>query len=127
MKESILILQNQIMEYRKPVYNGLAEEYEVTVLHSGPPSVKEGDRYREIITPQKLLWRFHLQPSSPLGKMIGNFDAVIAMFDLAWPAYLAPLFWHKRPKCILWGHRYCSNKNAATRFIATGGNCNREL
>lgn len=113
MKKSILILQNEIMEYRKAVYNGLAEEYEVTVLHSGLPSVKEVDRYREVITPRKQVWRFNLQPKSPLSKMIGNFDAVIAMFDLAWPAYLIPLFWWKRPKYILWGHRYSSNRVAS--------------
>ena len=112
--KSVLILQNEIMEYRKPVYNGLAEDYEVTVLHSGHPSVKEGDRYREVMTPRKQVWRFDIQPSSPLGKMIGNFDAVIAMFDIAWPAYLAPLFWRKRPKYILWGHRYSSNRIACT-------------
>ena len=110
--KSVLILQNEIMEYRKPVYNGLAEDYEVVVLHSGRPSVKKGDRYREFVTPQVPLWRFHIQPRSPLGKMIENFDAVIAMFDIAWPAYLAPLFWRKRPKYILWGHRYSSNRTA---------------
>lgn len=110
--KSVLILQNEIMEYRKPVYNGLAAFYDVTVLHSGRPSVKEGDRYREVIVPGRRLWRFHLQPGSPLNGMIGEFDAVIAMFDLAWPAYLAPLFWRKRPKYILWGHWYSTNQFA---------------
>ena len=104
--KKILILQNEIMEYRKPVYNGLAESYDVTVLHSGPPSVKEEDRYREVIVPYRRLWRFRLQPRSPLNGMICEFDAVIAGYNLAWPGYLAPLFWRKRPKYILWGHRY---------------------
>ena len=110
--KSVLILQNEIMEYRKPVYNGLAEDYEVVVLHSGRPSVKESDCYREIIIPQLPVWRFHLQPRSPLGRIIGNFDAVIAMFDIAWPAYIVPLFRRKRPKYILWGHRYSKNRFA---------------
>ena len=104
--KSILILQNEIMDYRRPVYNGLAEHYDVVVLHSGRPSVKEGDRYREVITPRQRLWRFNLQHGSPLRTMIGDFDAVVAMFDLGWPTYLAPLFWRKRPKYILWGHGY---------------------
>ena len=110
--KSILILQNEIMEYRKPVYNGLADDYHVVVLHSGQPSVKVEDRYREWVTPQVSLWRFHLQLKSPLGKLIENFDAIIAMFDITWPNYLAPLFWRKRPKYILWGHRYSSNRFA---------------
>jgi len=110
--KSILILQNEIMEYRKPVYNRLAEDYEVTVLHSGYPSVTEADLYREIVSPQVSLWRFHWQPNLPLGKMIEDFDVIIAMFDIAWPAYLVPLFRSNRPKYILWGHRYSSNKFA---------------
>lgn len=100
------------MVYRKPILNMLAEYYLVVVLHSGQPTVGETDRYREIITPQKLLWRFHLQPRSPLGKIVHDFDVVIAMFDLGWPAYIAPLLWRKRPKYVLWGHRYSANSLA---------------
>lgn len=110
--KSILILQNEIMEYRKPVYNGLAESYHLVVLHSGRPSVNEDDRYHECLTSKVSLWRIHRQPYSPLRKMIADFDAVIAMFDLGWPAYLAPLFWREHPKYILWGHRYSSNRIA---------------
>jgi len=111
--KSILILQNEVMEYRKPVYNGLAEDYEIVVLHSGNPSVNESDRYSEIIIPQIPVWRFRLQPSLLIGRLIKRFDAVIAMFDIAWPSYLLPLFWRRnRPKYILWGHRYSNNRLA---------------
>ena len=106
---SILILQNEIKSYRKPVYNGLAEEYDVVVLHSGSPSVSPIDRYREVITPQKQFWRLTFQPYSPLGKIINEFDVVIAMFDISWPGYLLPLFWRKRVKYVLWGHWYSTN------------------
>jgi glycosyltransferase involved in cell wall biosynthesis len=110
--KSILVLQNEIMEYRKPVYNGLAEHYEVVVLHSGQPSVTGSDFYREVITPEVQVGPFHLQPRSPLSKIIGNFDVVIAMFDIGWLPYLAPLYWKNRPKYILWGHRYSKNRLA---------------
>lgn len=110
--KSVLILQNEVMAYRKPVYNRLADDYELVVLHSGRPSVEVGDRYREVIIPRRQVWRFQFQPSIQLGRMIGRFDAVIAMFDIAWPAYLAPLFWRNRPKFILWGHRYGTNRIA---------------
>ena len=109
---SILILQNEIKAYRKPLYNMLAEFYDVVVLHSGSQSVTEHDLYREIITPKKRFWRFYLQLHSPLRKMIKDFEVIIAMFDLSWPAYLAPLFWRKRPKYILWGHWYSTNRIA---------------
>lgn len=94
------------MEYRRPVFNGLANFYSVSVLHSGKPSTRRGDLYREIVTPQRRSGPFYLQPGSPLGLMIRDFDAVIAMFDLRWPSYLVPLFWRGRPTYILWGHWY---------------------
>lgn len=107
--KSVLILQSEIMEYRKPIYNGLADSYNVVVLHSGKPSVKQGDRYREIITSNVEIWRFHFMPNLSLSKMANKFDAIIAMFDLGWPGFLAPLLWKNRPKYILWGHRYSAN------------------
>ncbi len=102
--KTILICQNEIMAYRKPVYNGLAEEYEVTVLHSGQPSVDAGDLYQEIIVPQKRVGPFHLQRGVSMRKRMQQYDVVIAMFDLRWPSYLLPLFFKRRAKYILWGH-----------------------
>lgn len=110
--KSILILQNEIMEYRKPVYNGLAEYYKIAVLHSGNPSLKSGDKYNEIITPAINIGRLYLQPHLSLRRIVRGFDVVISMFDLGWPGYLAPLYLKRRPKTILWGHRYNSNRLA---------------
>lgn len=116
---SVLILQNEIMQYRKPVYNGLGASYDVTLLHSGRPTVKDGDRYREIIAPQSRKGPFHIQPASPLNEMIASHDVVVAMFDLRWPRYLAPLFWRRRPKYVLWGHWYSTSEaaNVARDFL----------
>ena len=108
--KSVLILQNEIKPYRKPVYNGLAAFCDVVVLHSGTRSVTANDSYREIITPQQHLWRFHLQPKLRLRNIIESFDVVIAMFDLSWPLYIAPLFWRTRPKYVLWGHWYSTSR-----------------
>jgi glycosyltransferase involved in cell wall biosynthesis len=123
--KSVLFLQNEIMQYRKPVYNGLAEFYDVSVFHSGQPSVIEGDRYREHIAPQIRRGPFHVQPASPLDELIGSHDAVIAMFDIRWPRYLAPLFWRRRPKYILWGHRYGNSgaANAVRDFLMKHADC----
>lgn len=108
--KKILVLQNEIPEYRKPVYNALAHHYNVVVLHSGPPSVKEADRYCEVIIRQVRFWRFHLLRDSTLSRMIDEFDVVIAMFDIAWLGYMTPLLWRNRPKYVLWGHRYSNSK-----------------
>jgi len=108
--KKILILQNTIMEYRKPVYNGLTKWYDVTVLHAGPESAGPNDRYHEIIVPRIQLGPFKLQNEARIRQYILSYDAVIAMFDLRWPSYLLPLLTCKqRPRFILWGHRYSSN------------------
>ena len=118
--KKILILQNTIMEYRKPVYNGLAQWYDVTVLHAGPESAGPDDRYREIIAPQRRIGPFHVQRGAQIRRRMRNYDAVIAMFDLRWPTYLLPLLSQKkRPRIILWGHRYSGNEvaNRARNFL----------
>jgi glycosyltransferase involved in cell wall biosynthesis len=107
--KKILILQNEIMAYRKPVYNSLTKHFDVVVLHSGPPSVTEKDRYREIITPQRRFGPFHIQPHARVRDCLKQYDVIVAMFDLGWPAYLLPLLSRRRPKYILWGHRYSAN------------------
>ena len=51
MMKRILILQNTILHYRKPLYNKLAEQYDVTVLHSEEKKVF----YPKIDTKKSLL------------------------------------------------------------------------
>jgi glycosyltransferase involved in cell wall biosynthesis len=111
-RKAILILQNEIMAYRKPVYNGLARDYDVTVIHSGPVSVLAEDRYHEIIVKKHSVGPFFVQPEMNLGAMFARFDCVVAMFDLRWPAYILPLSRAVKPKYILWGHRYSGNRIA---------------
>jgi len=117
--KSVLVLQNEVKAYRKPVYNQLAHDYQVTVLHTGRPSLDENDRYREVITSKKMLWRFHIQPHGQLVDLIKNADVVIAMFDLSWPSYITPLFWRNRPKYVLWGHWYSTSQlaNRARNYL----------
>ena len=42
--EKILIIQNTILHYRKPLYNALSLYYDVTVLHSGKAS-SQNEKY----------------------------------------------------------------------------------
>jgi glycosyltransferase involved in cell wall biosynthesis len=108
-RKAVLILQNEIMAYRKPVYNGLAKDYDVTVVHSGSVSVSAEDRYHEVIVKKNSVGPFFVQPQLNLSVMFARYDCVVAMFDLRWPAYICPLFRGGRPKYILWGHRYSGN------------------
>jgi glycosyltransferase involved in cell wall biosynthesis len=110
--KSLTILQNEIPAYRKPVYNGLAKSYRVTVLHCGRKSVSETDFYKEIILPRRTLGPVYTHSMSRIHDIIRTSDAVIAMFDLRWPCYLIPLLYRSRPKYILWGHWYSTSQIA---------------
>ena len=104
----LLILQNVIMPYRKPVYNRLACHYHVTVLHSGTPTAGPTDAYREIIVPFRKVWPFMFQRNIFKEISSGRYDVIVAMFDLHWPAYILPVLRCQRRygKWIFWGHGY---------------------
>ena len=104
--QKLLILQGELPLYRKPVFNGLTRDYQVTVLHSGEPTVEPEDAYREILVPCRKLWLFMVQNNVFREISSGNYDAIIAMFDLHWPAYILPVFKQRKGKYIFWGHRY---------------------
>lgn len=106
--KKLLVLQNLIPPYRKPVYNGLARDYDVTVLHSGTPTVEPDDAYKEILVSVRRLGPFFIQNGVFRELSSGKYDAVIAMFDLRWPSYILPVLKSRRRygKWIFWGHRY---------------------
>lgn len=109
MKKKIVILQNTIMDYRKPVYDGLSGFYDVTVVHSGKPVDGETHGYRETIVSCRMAGPFFLQNPLRVRQAVANADAVIAMFDLRWPAYLVPMA--RGPgRYILWGQGYSRNR-----------------
>ena len=109
--KKLLILQNLILPYRKPVYNGLARDYNVTVLHSGIPTVDSEDVYKEILIPARRVGPFFIQNGVFRQMSSGNYDTVIVMFDLRWPAYILPMLKSRQRygRWILWGHWYSRN------------------
>jgi glycosyltransferase involved in cell wall biosynthesis len=108
-RKSVLIMQGEVTAYRKPVFNALADIYDVTILHSGQPSVGPEDRYREQIFPVKAWGPAFLQDVGFVRRAMKGFDAVVSMFDLRWPAFLLPLFGKCHGRFILYGHRYSGN------------------
>jgi glycosyltransferase involved in cell wall biosynthesis len=111
-KTRVLIVQNEVPSYRRPVYNALGEHYDVTVLHSGPPGTRSGDLFRESITTKKAVWQVVVQRGvvSRLDK--SEFDVAIVMFDLWWLNNIRAIFRRGRPPMILWGHRHSLNRVA---------------
>ena len=94
--------------YRKPVYNQLGLKYNLTLLHSGNPSVTEVDNYNEIIVGYKKISKFYFQKNIIKILKDNKYDVIIAMFDPAWISYMVINFIFPN-KIIYWGHRYSSN------------------
>ena len=106
----LLLLQNRLPHYRKPVYNALAQHYDLTVLHSGQPSVSPADRFREIVKRARPVGPFYLREW--LSPSDGRYDATVSMFDLRWPDCVLPPLWDRRQygRWILWSLGYGRSK-----------------
>ena len=103
----VLILYRAIPRYRKAAFNGLADHYDVTVLHPGPPTAGPTDNYREVIVPARAVGPFVLQQQVAATLARHRPDVVIAMLDLRWPAQLLPILARNRhARWIFWGPGY---------------------
>jgi glycosyltransferase involved in cell wall biosynthesis len=113
--KNVLILQNEIMAYRKAIYNTLTKRFNLTIIHSGKISKKNTDSYHEIIVPKSKIGSFILQKNVFTEIKQGNYDVIIAMFDLHWIKNILLLFFLCKTPVIFWGHRY--GKNAIINSI----------
>lgn len=102
--KKVLILQNKILHYRKPFYNKLAEKYDLTVLHSGEPSIESNEIYKELIVPVKTILKLKFQKGVISEVRKGNYYAVVAMMDIHWiNNILASFIFPSKTKFIWWG------------------------
>lgn len=94
--------------YRKAVYNGLADHYDVTVMHSGLPTVGASDNYREAIVPVSTIGPFALQQRVGATLAEHRPDAVVAMTDFRWPTQLLAILARRNrdARLIFWAPGY---------------------
>ena len=102
----LLLLQNRLPHYRKPLYNALAQHYDLTVVHSGTPNVSSSDRFREVVKQARRVGPFSIR--NWVGASDGRYDATVSMFDLHWPDCVLPPLWDRRRygRWILWSLGY---------------------
>ena len=111
--KKILILQNKILHYRKPLYNELAKNYQIVVLHSGIKSVNDYDLYQEIVKKKFKFGPFYFQHGVLSEVRNDSYDVVISMFDLHWiNNILAMYLCKKKTKFIWWGTWLTGNRIA---------------
>ena len=109
--KKVLIVQNLIPSYRKGLFNDLSRFVDLTIIHSGKPSVEKNDTYKEEIIGNKKIWKFHIQSGLHSYLKKRKFDVVVCMFDLGWLSIMSLLF-KRSVKVALWGHRYNDNNLA---------------
>lgn len=115
MKKKILLGYNYILHYRKPLFNLLAEKYELVVLHSGNETVEEKDSYTELIVPTKKMGPFFFQRGLLKEIKKEEYDYVILLFDLRWVYTIFSIYlYNKKAKLILWG-AWLTDSNIANR------------
>ena len=100
----VLICYTKLAHYRIPIFQRLALQYDLTVVHSGSRLTSSNAGFSEIVLPVKRLGRFYYQPG--LWSIIreGRFDATIFFLDLAWISILLGfLFCPGAGRRITWG------------------------
>ncbi|MDX2369615.1 MAG: glycosyltransferase family 4 protein [Colwellia sp.] len=101
--KKILIQYNYILHYRKAFFNELSKYYDVTVFHSGNPTLTEKDKYKEVIVPVKKVGPFFFQKGILEAVRSDQYDIVIALFDVRWVNTIFSIYFNKNSKFIWWG------------------------
>ena len=116
MKKKLLILQNRISHYRKPLFNELAKSYNVTVLHSGISTLVEEDNYGEMIVDCKKIGPFYIQSNVIREVMSNNYDIIISMFDLRWVKNIFAMYMHNRNTSFIWWGAWLTSSYIANKI-----------
>lgn len=97
----VLIIQNKILHYRIPLYQGISEFCELSIAHSGK-KVGSNGKFKEHILETKSLFGFKWQKG--VKKLAKRYDVIIAMFDIRWLSTLNLLLRKtSNQKIYLWG------------------------
>ncbi len=83
-KLKVLVLYNKLFHYRVPIFNLLAEKYDLTVAYSLESGEIPTDiKFKVIRLPYNNIGRFVLQKTN-VYKMCSNYDVVLLYGDISW-------------------------------------------
>ena len=101
-KTKVLILTNNIMSYRIPIFNMLGEKYDLTVAYSLGKLPCEEYNFNVINLPIWNIGKFVLQKRN-IYKLASSYDVVIYTGNIAWLKYSLLPFRKRKFKTICWG------------------------
>ena len=102
MKKKVLILYNNLFHYRIPIFNLLAERYDLTVAYSFGNAPGDDLKFQIVKLPVLKFKRLVVHTDN-IFRICQDFDVVIAYGDIAFLKY-STLAWHKKRKfkIIFW-------------------------
>lgn len=99
----VLIINPLVPDYRLPIFNSLAEKYDLTICHSGSSVPKVNRKFKEIKITRKKVGPFTLHELW-MPRLLKNYDVIISEANIR---YIDILFYLVNPfrsyKWILWG------------------------
>lgn len=102
-KKRVLILDNDLIHYRIPIYNILGKKYDLTHACCYPQKIEDEINFKRVTLDPFKFGPFVLQKNG-LNKLCNKFDAVICYCDLHYLQYiLLPLNPNRKYKIGLWG------------------------
>lgn len=102
MKPTLLLIYNQLMHYRLPIFNIIAEKYDLTVAYCYGGEPKFNYKFKRIKLTPYMVWKFTLQKEN-IFKMCQNYDVVISYGETAYLKCSLLAFRPKRKfKLIYW-------------------------
>jgi len=102
MKKKVLILYNNLFHYRIPIFNILAERYDLTVAYSFGKDTREELKFKTLKLPVLKFKRLVLHKDN-IFRLCQKFDVVIAYGEINFLKY-STLPWHRkrRFKVVFW-------------------------
>lgn len=102
-KEKVLLLDNDLIHYRIPIYNILGERFDLTHACCYPKQIDESTNFERIIFHPYRIGGFELQHDR-IFKLCQGFDAVICQGDIHYLQYaILPLHCNRKFKLAFWG------------------------
>lgn len=104
-KLRVLILYNKLFHYRIPIFNILAQKYDLTVAYSYKPSddLILKCNFETLFLPIKKIWKFVIH-SDNINKHCSKYDVVVAYGQTSWLSYSSLSLRKKRNfKLLFWG------------------------
>lgn len=119
MKKKLLILQNNILHYRIPLYNLLSENYSVYVLHSGNKVTDKTIKFNEIVVKNYKILGLNFQSKVFRNVFSGEYDYVITMFDFHFPKNLLLMILTPQKTNFIWWGQWITGNTIADKMRIT--------